>query len=259
MKRVAAGTLLVLGCASNPPAQEPSGPAAIPSASAAPSAAPSATASASSRPAPAPWSPPAVVNEETFKQSCMWFIGALEQVARPGMAPDAAIQEMQRKLAESLPAGITVEQVTWCANEFRRSVAEYIQKSIDVEAKNALRFIAKDMVAAYEREQLGPGGKSVVHKLCPSAKPVPDALAKLSPQYASAEGDWMKDAGWSCLKFEMSAPQRFQYEVKVDGGKSFVAYARRTTEQGLLEFSYGGEVKNDAVVLWPEVREKRAK
>jgi hypothetical protein len=268
MKKLAAAILAAtLGCASTPTTHDPSAPVAtIPgaSASAAPSASPSASASASATPAPASWVPPAVVSDETLKQNCMGLLEAIPQSARPqnwrvAGAADTFAEELKRRVAESPPPGMTAEQVKWCADGLRRGVAEHLQQSIDAEAKNALRRIAKSMIVAYEREQLGPEGSVIVHKLCPPAKAIPDALAKLAPQYASTNADWMKDAGWSCLKFEMSAPQRFQYEVRVDAGKSFVAYARRTTDDGAVEYSLGGEVKNDALVLWPDVKEKRTK
>ena len=139
------------------------------------------------------------------------------------------------------------------------------EKSMDAEAKAMLVQIGRDAAAAYEREELPanftmkPGVvMSVVHNLCPSAKRVPDTLAKLAPTYASTTADWSGDPGWACLKFALSGPQGVQYEVVADPrALTFDAFARRKSATQTVEMSIHGERAAGNALKIGEVQVKR--
>ena len=156
------------------------------------------------------------------------------------------------------PPPIPKAQFEWCRDQISRMIDTATVKMRDAEGKNALGQIAKDMITAYEREQMStPGSKGVVRKLCPSAKPVPTKLGESGVKYQSTPADWSKDPGWSCLKFSFDQPQLFQYEVKTVPGKGFVAYARRKDGKDVLELSIHGDIKKDVVEMAPTIDEKR--
>ena len=95
---------------------------------------------------------------------------------------------------------------------------KYIANAKTAEARNTLALLAKQAAAAYERESLATDGAPP--QLCASASaPVPaDRLAISGKKYQSSMADWERDAasnaGFACLKFEMAAPQYFQYEYQ---------------------------------------------
>lgn len=104
-------------------------------------------------------------------------------------------------------------------------VRKYIANAKTAEAKNSLGQIGKDAVTAYEGERmkadiLAAGGSSaVVRKICPSStKTIPPGAASIKgAKYQSTKADWsntddvQKNAGFPCLKFEISAPQYYMY------------------------------------------------
>ncbi|MEO8874464.1 MAG: hypothetical protein ABI461_02665, partial [Polyangiaceae bacterium] len=93
---------------------------------------------------------------------------------------------------------------------------KYLANAKTAEAINGIGSIARDAVLAYNEGDLK-------QSLCASAtEPVPSSLANISgKRYQSAAGDWLVDrgrnAGFSCLKFEMTTPQYFQYDYKRSG------------------------------------------
>lgn len=104
------------------------------------------------------------------------------------------------------------------------------QKAVKVvEARAALSVMAKDAVAAYENGG-DPFAETAAPKMCPSAsKPVPAERSAISGRvYASTPAEWQVDkernAGFACLRFEMTAPQRYQYEY-IATDDSFTARA----------------------------------
>ncbi len=119
-------------------------------------------------------------------------------------------------------------------------------------ARRTLAAIARSEAAAFERES--PSGAT--HQMCPSAHAVPASLDALAPSYASKPTEWRTDAGWSCLRFEIIAPQAFQYEVASDG-KSFHAFARVRDGAATVELDLAGEVNGNALVIAPDAIEHR--
>ncbi len=101
------------------------------------------------------------------------------------------------------------------------AVRRYIAASKVIEAKSTTGAIARGAVAAWEREH--PAARSVVHRLCESASPVPADVPKAAKYEPSPQpgkdfltGDDSK--GWRCLRFELSSPMRFRYDYRAGGG-----------------------------------------
>ena len=85
-------------------------------------------------------------------------------------------------------------------------VRKYISSAKQAEAKNTVAVLAKDVVTDWERED----GKPVTKKKLVSYPAVPKVVPK-GMKYQSSTADWKP---WAPLRFEMSAPQYYQYEIK---------------------------------------------
>lgn len=91
------------------------------------------------------------------------------------------------------------------------------------EALNGVGMLSADATAAYERERLDARGAPITHRLCPSAsRAVPPSLADVrGKKYASSPADWSADApteaGFACLRFQLDAPQYYQYQYRASG------------------------------------------
>lgn len=137
----------------------------------------------------------------------------------------------------------------------------YVKASKVVEARNALAMIARDATAAYENGG-DPLVEPAVRKLCPSAsKPVPaDRKAISGRKYQSTPSEWQADkdrnAGFACLRFEMMAPQQYQYEY-VATETSFTARAWGDLDgDGVYStFEIRGEVVGDSLRVAPTITE----
>lgn len=103
-------------------------------------------------------------------------------------------------------------------------VRGYVSASKTAEATATVGLLSMDASAAYDEEQLG----GPTHRLCASAsRPVPASIAPVSGRkYMSSTTDWNTDPpdqGFSCLKFEMYAPQYYQYDYRRTGGATGAA------------------------------------
>lgn len=101
---------------------------------------------------------------------------------------------------------------------------KYIANAKTAEALNSVGAISRAAQAEYEAESIDVlTATPVGHRLCPSAShPVPSSLSQIrGVKYMSSPGDWngdsAKNAGFYCLKFEMSMPQYYQYDYKITG------------------------------------------
>jgi hypothetical protein len=84
-------------------------------------------------------------------------------------------------------------------------VTSYLTRSKAAEARNTVATIAKDYVIDWEREDGKPRGKRKLVSYPAVPKTVPKGVT-----YATTPKDW---APWKQLRFEMSSPQRYQYEI----------------------------------------------
>lgn len=103
-------------------------------------------------------------------------------------------------------------------------VRRYISRAKQAEAKNALGAIARDYVSWWEREELTPTlAAPPKRKKLFSLIPVPTQVPS-GKKYQTAEGEWK---AWQNIRFSMSNPQYYQYEVKAaKDGKSADIIAR---------------------------------
>lgn len=140
---------------------------------------------------------------------------------------------------------------------------KYIANAKTAEARNTLGMIGRSAVTAYEDEGITPDDDAkIAHRICPSASaPVPASKAMVSgKKYQSTPGEWTtdakKNAGFSCLKFEMSQPQYFQYEYEATA-TSFVARAHGDLNgNGIYStFELRGQVVGDKLVVAPSITE----
>lgn len=100
-------------------------------------------------------------------------------------------------------------------------VRRYISNAKQAEARNVLGQLGKDVVTDWEAER--PDGKPRERKKLVSYGPVPKTVPK-GVKYQSTETDWKP---WYPLRFSMTAPQYFQYEIKAaPDGESAEVIAR---------------------------------
>lgn len=105
-------------------------------------------------------------------------------------------------------------------------VRKYIANAKTAEARNTVGKIQKDAIGAFEREKLATSAvlatgtsTNTIRSMCGSATAVPGTVPP-AQKYQSSKADWETgDAvtGWKCLKFEMTAPQYYQYNYSASG------------------------------------------
>jgi type IV pilus assembly protein PilA len=153
-------------------------------------------------------------------------------------------------------------------------VSKYMTNAKTGEARNALGQIAKAGVGAFEEERspstlLAPEGSSaaVLHDVCLSAVPVPDAIGKVSDKKyqstAAAGKDWQtgdRNTGWTCLKFSLTEPQYFMYNYQATTAKGFHASAEgdfKATGSPTIGFSLQGLINETTkqLVISPQIDE----
>lgn len=128
-------------------------------------------------------------------------------------------------------------------------VRRYFLHSLPREPITNTRALARAAFAAYERE--GPDGR---HRLCRSASaPIPEdgPHNKFRASAEAWEVDKPDDAGFYCLRFNLSA-QYCQYGYRADG-ESFVAWSRCDIDEDgdIAEYTITGRVTDRGVVLEP--------
>lgn len=153
-------------------------------------------------------------------------------------------------------------------------VRKYIANAKTAEAKNSLGQISKDAVTAYEGERMAAGvlaeGSSteVIRQMCASAsKKVPDSKDKVKgAKYQSAKADWSNttdvsnNAGWPCLKFEMTQPQYYMYGYGVTdvttGSFSATAEGDLNGDGTTSTFKILGAVTSGRLLVAPSISEE---
>lgn len=155
-------------------------------------------------------------------------------------------------------------------------VRKYIANAKTAEAKNSLGQIGKDAVTAFEGERMSAavlaGGIStdVVRSMCQTGKAsdgVPSTLGSISgKKYQSSNADWspttdvQSNLGWPCLKFEMTAPQYYQYKYTAAGTSagSFAAIATGDLNGDATNYStfaMNGAIESGRLKLAPTIGE----
>lgn len=135
---------------------------------------------------------------------------------------------------------------------------KYIANAKTAEARNALGAIARDAASAYEESGTDASSR---HLCASSSSPVPAIGSAISgKKYQSSTADWQKDAarnaGFACLKFEMSAPQYFQYQYTATAtGFTVTAHGDLNGNGKFSTFELQGVVQNGRVSIAPAIAE----
>jgi type IV pilus assembly protein PilA len=159
-------------------------------------------------------------------------------------------------------------------------VRKYIANAKTAEAKNSLGQIGKDAATAFEGERMASAvldtGKAtgIVRSTCGDAKaPVPAVDQIKGQKYQSTKADWSNaddvknNAGFPCLKFEMTAPQYYSYDYKGGGasGTSTEGAAISATANGNLNgdsalstFTIHGKIQEGRLTMAPALEEVSA-
>lgn len=106
-----------------------------------------------------------------------------------------------------------------------KSLDKFNQSAKVSEAKNTIGAISRQVIAAYEREDhddVGLEGELATEmhaRLCGSAAPVPAEVPRRT-KYLAGRTDFETGSateGWTCLRFSLTSPIRYQYEYRVGG------------------------------------------
>jgi len=131
-------------------------------------------------------------------------------------------------------------------------VRKYIANAKTAEAKNSLGQIGKDAASAFEGERMAssvlPEGSatSIIRQMCAksTAAVPPNASNIKGKKYQSTKADWSQtadvtaNAGFPCLKFEMTAPQYYQYNYTADAALT----------SGLFTATASGDLNGDGTL-----------
>ncbi len=154
-------------------------------------------------------------------------------------------------------------------------VRKYIANAKTAEAKNSLGQMAKDAVTAFEGERMNAtvlaagASTAIVRSMCASSSAtVPVAAASIAGQkYQSNAADWSipadvaANAGFPCLKFEMTAPQYYMYNYTAVGaatnGDTFTATANGDLngDGTLSTFTATGTIQQGRLTASPSIGE----
>ena len=169
--------------------------------------------------------------------------------ARSGKKLHAQIELVEAPAAQAA-------DVVGLANLAVSSVRDYIANAKVAEARNVLGRLAKEEVSWYESEQLGPNNKIVppskkrLFSVGPTPKTIPRGM-----KYQSTRDDWKP---WDRLRFELDAPQYFQYEIKAaKDGKSAEIIARGDLngDGKSSQLSIRVEIRKTQMWVEPSIRE----
>lgn len=132
-------------------------------------------------------------------------------------------------------------------------VRKYLSNAKQAEAKNTLSLLARMVVVQWEAED----GKPAAKKKLASYPPVPRAVPKGEKAQTSA-ADWR---AWAPLRFEMTSPQYYQYEIKAakDGESAeIIARGDLNGDGKTSQFSLVVRVRRPDGYLWisPEIDAK---
>jgi type IV pilus assembly protein PilA len=148
-------------------------------------------------------------------------------------------------------------------------VRKYIANAKTAEAKNSLGQIGKDAVTAYEGEKMSSSvlttgtATGVLRDVCLSAVAKIPTVPPSAAKYQSSKADWSPaadvsaNAGFPCLRYEMTAPQYYSYGYSAATGATFNATAEGNLNGDAQTslFSQGGAVKEGRLLVAPSILE----
>jgi type IV pilus assembly protein PilA len=117
-------------------------------------------------------------------------------------------------------------------------VSRYLKHSKTAEAVRCLGTIETGEEVQYERETPygAPDSGLYVHIFCPNAPATPPTVpssSKLTVVSTPGSGTGYDNDGWKCLKFNLTDPQFYQYEVVSNGSPGLAAYFTATARGDL--------------------------
>lgn len=168
---------------------------------------------------------------------------------------------LRRFLGFALPGAMAVavlgSLVLLAVHDLHRRVGT----SKQAEVKNSIGQMAKDAVVAYEGQDMSRAA-TAERRLCASAtRAVPADVSSIrGKKYQSSQGDWEvdkgRDAGFACLRFEITSPQYYQYRYEATA-ESFVAGGRGDLngDGRLSDFRLQGRVEGGLLLVDPHILE----
>jgi hypothetical protein len=141
-----------------------------------------------------------MVEEQLARGKMLGPVAKALKVERRGRRLEIVFELREPPVEQARDLGILAALAT-------HGVKSYLTRSKAAEARNTVAAIARDYVFDWERESPTPTPKSK-RKLV-SYPAVPKTVPR-GTTYASTPKDW---APWKQLRFEMTMPQRFQYEI----------------------------------------------
>ena len=157
-------------------------------------------------------------------------------------------------------------------------MSSYLKRSKAAEATNSLGAMNRGSVMAYNRENntatIAEGGAAgSTHKLCPASAAIPAAPPANTKYTAASAADYVTDPGFTCLGFQLSEPQAFNYQYNPGAlalntpdigsqlavpatGWAVGSAADLNGDGTLLEFATGGDIRNgtpetaNAIASW---------
>lgn len=180
--------------------------------------------------------------------------GSAPPSARFGPAPEAESGGARRSLRPFITVGLILVSISTMVLLAVVLVRQYIGAAKTAEVRGNLATIAQDAAAAHEAER----------RVCPSASlavPASDSNIRLRQKYQSMPQEWRvdqeKNAGFSCLHFEMSTIQHYQYRYEATAS-SFTAGGRGMNGRDVYsDFTWSGHVEGGRLVIAPEITEKK--
>jgi len=155
-------------------------------------------------------------------------------------------------------------------------VRKYIANAKTAEAKNSIGQMSKDAVAAFEGERMqatilltGTAATTIRQMCAGTALTVPRTIASIAGQkYQSSKGDWsdgtdvQNNAGFPCLRFEMTAPQYFMYTYATtaplnanDGVFTAMANGNLNGDSQISTFRTFGKIQENRLTASPAIEE----
>jgi len=115
-------------------------------------------------------------------------------------------------ILEALKGGISAPgvDVPRCGDLISRDLLVYRARMIESEAINNVKMISVGLASAANHEPA---------QMCPSAGPTPPDLTALEKGPVSVPAEGWTTPGWSCVRFSLAVPARFQYELRTDAAK----------------------------------------
>lgn len=188
-----------------------------------------------------------LVEEQVARGNMLGPIAKALKVERRGRRLEVVFELREPPLDQARDLGILSALAV-------HGVKSYLARSKAAEARNTVAAIARDYVMDWERES--PTPKPKAKRKLVSYPPVPKTVPR-GTTYASTPNDW---APWKELRFVMTQPQRYQYEIiAAKDGESAEIVARGDLDgdgrTSLFKVTVKVDRAKDVLVVAPTISE----